>query len=434
MSLLTALYVRVSSREQALQGYSLDAQELKCRQYAELIGLDPQTLVVYKDDGYSAKSLDRPRMQQMLKDIRAGKIQRVIVYKLDRLTRSVMDVYRIMQMFLDNNCSLMAIVDNLDLSSANGRMLVGMLSIIAQWEREVISERTRDGLIEMVNQGKYPYGGPAPYGWIKLGDGRLGINEKEAAIKNAAADLILEGYSMRRACLILDEQYGKKCSLDTLKKYLLDKKNCGIFEYNGVEREGFVPAIMDKAKFEKVCYYMSFNEHRAPHKDKYLFHSLVYCSACGSRLQHSSTMKKKKDYRYYACPECGKRINQDFLVHTLFFDVAKRLAELTNAEYYKKLEKSLKTVCEKVTSLEEEFLRGNYSSKAYLHALESLQNNEKDLRRQLHVFDVTKLSEFYELDVHQQYMIMNLIVARIDVDLSKKIVIHTQFKDLSIYF
>lgn len=432
MKRITAIYVRVSSREQALQGYSLDAQELKCRQYADLMGYDTENLVLYKDDGFSAKSLNRPRMQDLIKGIKDGKIVRVIVYKLDRLTRSVTDVYQLMQMFMDFDCELKAIVDSLDLTSANGRMLVGMLSIIAQWEREVISERTKDGLAEKVNQGKYPYGGRAPFGWDKQKDGKLCINEEQTSIKNAAADWILEGYSLSRVCELVQEHYGYKPTFDSLKRYMEDEKNIGILVYNGERKVDFVPALMDDNKFQEVQYYLSFRAHRAPFKSRYIFHSLVYCTKCGSRLDQRSTVKKqgaeRKRYFYYSCPNCSKRISQKILIEQTFFDVAKALADWRQTERMKRVEISLNAINKKIQDLEQAYMDDEFDAKSYMKARQPLDKNVEDLEKQIRIFDVKDIDAFYALDYKDQYLIMDLVVSKVEVDLEKKRVVTLKFK------
>ena len=153
-----AAYLRVSSREQTL-GYSIENQREKISMYLELFEYEDVKIDFFVDSGRSASSLKRPQLQEMLKRIKNDEYDEVIVYKLDRLTRNVIDVYHLLQMFLEMDVNLIAILDNLDIKTANGRLLVGMLAIIAQWERETIVERTNDGLMQMALEGKYPIKG-----------------------------------------------------------------------------------------------------------------------------------------------------------------------------------------------------------------------------------------------------------------------------------
>ena len=160
-----AMYLRVSTHGQFEKGYGIGDQEIQCRKYLDLYYPDSK-IKIYKEEGKSAKNLERPKMQEMLKDLRGNKIRVIIAFKLDRLTRNVPDTYKLISEVLDYDCTLVAVVDRLDISSANGRMLVGILSIIAQWEREVISERTIAALVEMAREGKYPLCN-SPFGWSK---------------------------------------------------------------------------------------------------------------------------------------------------------------------------------------------------------------------------------------------------------------------------
>ncbi len=131
------LYARVSTDEQAKEGYSINAQCKKLQQYAEL---NDWTGVLYVDDGYSAKDLNRPQAMRLFKDIEEKKIDTVVVYKLDRLTRNVKNLYELMDLFDKSNCKLISLTESLDTSSASGRFFITMLGAMAQWERETISE------------------------------------------------------------------------------------------------------------------------------------------------------------------------------------------------------------------------------------------------------------------------------------------------------
>lgn len=168
------LYARVSTDEQAKEGYSIGAQCKKLQQYAEL---NDWSGVLYVDDGYSAKDLNRPQAIQLFKDIEDKKIDTVVVYKLDRLTRNVKNLYELMDLFDKNDCKLISLTESLDTSSASGRFFITMLGAMAQWERETIGERTFVGMKEAIKAGKV--NGRAPFGYRKE-DGKFTIHEQEA--------------------------------------------------------------------------------------------------------------------------------------------------------------------------------------------------------------------------------------------------------------
>lgn len=176
------LYARVSTDEQAKEGYSIGAQCKKLQQYAEL---NDWSGVLYVDDGYSAKDLNRPQAIQLFKDIEDKKIDTVVVYKLDRLTRNVKNLYELMDLFDKNDCKLISLTESLDTSSASGRFFITMLGAMAQWERETIDERTFVGMKEAIKAGKV--NGRTPFGYRKV-DGKFTIHEQEAEMVRTIFD------------------------------------------------------------------------------------------------------------------------------------------------------------------------------------------------------------------------------------------------------
>jgi site-specific DNA recombinase len=140
----TVGYVRVSTDKQADQGVSLDAQAEKIRAMAVVHGADLVDIIV--DGGESAKSLKRPGMAKLLAMVDAGKVQTVIIAKLDRLTRSVRDLCELLERFERRGVALVSVAESLDTGSAAGRLVLNIMAAVSQWEREAIGERTRDAL------------------------------------------------------------------------------------------------------------------------------------------------------------------------------------------------------------------------------------------------------------------------------------------------
>lgn len=137
-------YVRVSTERQADQGVSLDAQDAKVRAMATVQGVTLVDVIV--DGGESAKSLNRPGLQRLLALVNGGKVQTVIVAKLDRLTRSVKDLCGLLELLEKKKVALISVAESLDTSSAAGRLVITIMGAVSQWEREAIGERTRDAL------------------------------------------------------------------------------------------------------------------------------------------------------------------------------------------------------------------------------------------------------------------------------------------------
>lgn len=146
-------YVRVSTEEQASEGVSLAAQEAKLRQYAALYDLQLVTVIV--DAGQSAKSLNRPGLQQALAMLNQGEAEGLLIAKLDRLTRSVRDLGNLLDGYFRSRCSLLSVADQIDTRSAAGRLMLNLLTSVAEWEREAIGERTSAAMQHLKSQGKH---------------------------------------------------------------------------------------------------------------------------------------------------------------------------------------------------------------------------------------------------------------------------------------
>lgn len=194
-------YSRVSTEEQAVHGVSLDAQEARLRAYCEAMGLENVEYVV--DAGESAKSLRRTGFQAVLHRIRAGEVATLVVLKLDRLTRSVGDLAELMTVFGKTGTALVSVTENLDTGSAAGRMMINMLGVFAQWEREAIAERTSFALAHKRRQGLVY--GSVPFGYRREGDRLVEIPEQLAAIETVRR-MNDSGTSLRRCGAWLAEQ------------------------------------------------------------------------------------------------------------------------------------------------------------------------------------------------------------------------------------
>lgn len=186
-------YVRVSSDKQADSGLSLEAQAEKIRAYAKVYDLDIIRIEV--DAGVSAKTLDRPALQRAIDSAMRGEAQAIVVAKLDRLTRSIVDWNRFIELYLmPQKFALMSVGDQIDTRNAAGRLVLNVLMAVAQWEREAIAERTRDAYTAKRARGER--WGAVPYGWRDV-DGRLEHDPDEWELAEWMRSLRSTGHSLR---------------------------------------------------------------------------------------------------------------------------------------------------------------------------------------------------------------------------------------------
>lgn len=191
-------YVRVSTEEQT-SGVSLAAQESRIAAYAS--AMDWAISEVVTDAGVSAKSLQRPGMTKILEAVRRGEVERVVVLKLDRCTRSIGDLSYVLDLFTKHGVALVSVGETLDTSTAAGRMVVNMLGVVAQWERETIAERTA-GALSHKRRERTVYG-PVAFGYRRAGS-QLVEDPVERAALAEAVRMDRAGHSFREICRMLE--------------------------------------------------------------------------------------------------------------------------------------------------------------------------------------------------------------------------------------
>ena len=214
--MIAAVYIRVSTEDQAREGFSLGEQKEKLLQLCAFKGYE--VFKAYEDAGISAKDMEhRPAFQEMLQDMKDGKINYIVAYKLDRVTRSVRDLEELISQLEKYNCYLVCDRDDVNTSTANGRFFVRMLTVLSQLEIEIVSERTKFGLNGAIKSSHLP--GPAPLGYKKDGNKKTIVDETTKPVIERIFKLYLEGKSFQQISNIFNKENFLNAKKQPLRKH-----------------------------------------------------------------------------------------------------------------------------------------------------------------------------------------------------------------------
>src|SRR6266852_5913518 len=280
----------------------------------------------YDDGGFSGGNIERPALRRLMGDIEAGKIDRVIVYKIDRLSRSLLDFARLADLFEEHGVSIVSVTQQMDTATSMGRLTLNMLLSFAQFEREMIADRTRDKMSAARRRGKWT-GGMPPLGYDIPPEGRrLVVNREEAEQVRAIFGLYAENPSLvavsqeltrrgwrRKSWTTKDgrERKGKPWDAANLRRLLTDPIFIGKAKLGGEVFQGEHEGIVPKALFHKVQDLMRENRRTGGsatrNRHGALLRGLLRCSACDAAMVHGWTRKGRTLYRYYVCVKAHKR-------------------------------------------------------------------------------------------------------------------------------
>ncbi|MEK7315388.1 MAG: recombinase family protein [Candidatus Eisenbacteria bacterium] len=326
-TLRCAIYSRVSTDEQAALEYnSLQAQEEICSGYVAMRGRDPgadatwQVAETYRDAGYSGGTLERPALRRLMQDVDAGRIHVVVVYKIDRLSRSISQFYQVWNVFERKGVDLVSATQDLNTTTSQGKLMLNMLLSFGQFEREQIGERTRDKIGAARRRGKWTGGTPLLGLDVDPRGGRLLVNKDEASLVKEIFRLYLETPSLTKVVEELGrrgwhrktwtrkngfEREGAAFDKPGLLRLLRNPLYCGKVHHRGSLHPGEHPAIIEKATWERAQALLNRNGDTGGkdvrNKHGALLRGLLRCAACDSAMTHSFTRKGDVVYRYYVC-------------------------------------------------------------------------------------------------------------------------------------
>jgi len=325
-----AIYTRKSTEENLEQDFnSLDAQCEAAQTYIDQrrhLGCVeiPQS---YEDGGYSGGNMDRPALQHLLCDVEAGKIDCVVVYKLDRISRSLLDFAKLMEYFERHNVAFVSVTQEFDSSTPVGRLTLNILSSFSQFERELISERIRDKMATSRRKGIYT-GGIPPFGYTNNpATRRLNIDPVEAKVVRRIFSDYLATHSVRVVTRRLNDEHiptkchttrkgrayrGKQWSTTQVWKVLQNPLYLGKVRFQGTLYSGQHEPIIDAAAWEQAQAIIGrqARQVRASRQDA-LLKGLLRCGHCGCAMSPSSSRKGVKTYRYYLCSTSHRRVTRE---------------------------------------------------------------------------------------------------------------------------
>lgn len=276
----TALYIRVSTDAQAEEGYSIEAQKDMLEGFCKSKQITNYKF--YIDGGFSGSNILRPKLEQLIIDIKNKLVKSVVVYKLDRLSRSQKDtLYLIEDVLNPNGTEFISLNENLDTSTSIGRAMLGIMSAFAQLERETIKERTRMGMKKRVESGLWMGGGKIPFGFdYDSKTGKLTPNNDASTVRKIYK-LYISGYSTNYIANTLCLKYDQLV-IQILKRHL----NYGAILYKGKLYENCHEPIIDKETYNLAMAEMKRRSKIKSPTSKYLLTGLLYCGVCGAKLRY----------------------------------------------------------------------------------------------------------------------------------------------------
>ncbi|WP_438448181.1 recombinase family protein [Gorillibacterium sp. sgz5001074] len=328
-----AIYIRVSTDEQATKGNSLTEQAERLPTYCKAMGWDPP--VVYEDDGYSAKDLNRPAITRLLEDVKLRKYDMVLTTKIDRLSRRLLDLLNVIDYMKKYDCHYNSATESFDTSTPVGMMTLQILGSVAEFERQRIRERVRENHLSLARQGKM-IGKPA-YGYDNV-DGDYEINIEESLIVKQIFQWTLDGMGPLSIAKKLNQlgvatKQGAQWEEKQIRRMLTSETYIGHFVYNRTGRDSSTakvsrrpqeewivtedhhPAIIDQETYDRVQEIVQSrrrDRHGFHGHDRYLLSGLVYCGHCGHKMHGRQRTRPRKtmDTRFemiYSCSGYSKR-------------------------------------------------------------------------------------------------------------------------------
>ncbi len=302
-NLILALYCRVSTDEQAREGVSLDEQQTRLHAYCRAMGWHEGQVRLYMDNGYSGKSFDRPALRQLLDAVALGMVARVLVTKLDRMSRKLLDLLQMMESFRTHGVSFVSLSESFDSETPSGRLTLQVLGAVAEFERERIRERVSENMAHAALQGRWM--GQSPYGYQMVAK-MLHIEAGQAEIVRQVFHAYTEeqhglfAIARHLNAQAIPSRNGKQWSVRSVKRMLSNPAYCGMLVWGGKTVEHALPALISTAQWQAAQVRLK-RVKPAPRvaSSPHLLSGLLRCGNCGGTLSigWSGSTNRRRVYR-----------------------------------------------------------------------------------------------------------------------------------------
>lgn len=399
------IYIRVSTEDQAREGYSLGEQLEKLRDLCKF--RDYNIFKVYEDAGISAKDTNRPMFKEMLEEVKKHNINVIVTYKLDRLTRSVRDLENLIVELEKHGCALECAQDDINTTTANGRFFIRMLTVLSQLEIERVSEQTKFGLVGAIKDGHIPI--RKTLGFTRDGK-KLVIHPTEKDIIIRIFDLYLKGNSYQAISNIFNKEnvLNKTWYDTTIIKIISNPLYKGDYISGGrngkpILYENVVEPIVSKKLWEDCQEQARKNTRNYTRRNDYIFFQKIMCPHCKRIMACKAPGGTKKKYIYYQCKDCKTMIREDKLTELLMNQITTIIEyDITVRQFFApllkhKVENTNELLVKEMNSLKDKLIR---LKDAYLNKVIDLDEYNEDknsLENKMHDLE-NKIKEEQELE------------------------------------
>ena len=431
---IAGIYIRVSTEDQAREGFSLGEQEEKLRQLCKY--KDFEIFKVYKDAGISAKNMkDRPAFQQMLDDMKAGKLNYIVAYKLDRVTRSVRDLELLIAELEKYDCYLICERDDVNTSTANGRFFVRMLTVLSQLEIEVVSERTKFGMSGAIKAGHLP--GTCPLGYYRDKDKVVKIDPNTRDIVKRIFNMYLEGKSYYQISCILDEEKilypeHNKWTEAAVRTIINNRIYVGDYVRNKTLKDetkeevytDVVAPIITRAEWEEIQIQKEKNMQSFSRDRVYIFFQKLICPKCGKLMLCKGSGGKKKKYMYYNCSDCHLYFREDKIEDVLMTFILSLVEydEVVKKYFYpilaEKEDVNTESIDEQIKELNEQKER---IKKVFISGTVKMEDFELDYKRIEDKLDKLEQEKLKNMEIDTEHFSLMKIMADRDFEIESKL-------------